>query len=295
APEAVVATAGVEAARGAGRAVPAWPPVAGHAHDHRAGSVPSVTAFERLEQRAVRPIGLVSGDLAWSQRPGHPAARGLAAAQPGLAAPSLEPVQAGEAPQAHPSRGVLAALARAGSPEQVVQTVMERAADPAAIRSLPAPLAEVVQQIRRQVQQAAAKLPASAGGHIAHASLARRRPQSRAPSAAERLPALASDGAGTDVVSLATQRLIRRLQQLVHIAEVDRRELEAQRRVRRAEDSAQARAEASSSSAPASAAGSAPVDLDTLGRDVLAVVNHQFQARNERRQEDPDVRNDVWW
>jgi hypothetical protein len=116
-----------------------------------------------------------------------------------------------------------------------------------------------------------------------------------APAAADRLPPLVSEGGGAPVVSLATQRLIRRLQQLVHIAETDRRVLEAQRRVRMAEDSAPARAEGSASPSTASTAGSAPVDLDTLGRDVLTEVTRQFQARNERRQEDPDVRNDVWW
>jgi hypothetical protein len=259
------------------------------------GASPRVqTAFERLEQRAERPIGLVSGDLGWPTRPEHPAARGMAAAQPGLAPVAIASEPPLVPPQAHPARGVLAALARAGSPEQVIRTVMDSTIGQGALGALPAPIAEVVEEIRRQARQAAAQ-PARADGRPARTSLARTRAEAPAPAAADRLPLPARDGGGAPVVSLATQRLIRRLQQLVHIAETDRRVLEAQRRVRMAEDSAQARAEGSATPATASTAGGAPVDLDTLGRDVLAAVTQQFQARNERRQEDPDVRNDVWW
>jgi hypothetical protein len=164
-------------------------------------------------------------------------------------------------------------------------------------------LAEVVQQIQQQVRQATvlqakSRRIASAGGRIA--AVAGRRQQERShPDPVAGLGHEAPTTGGTlgsaQVVSLATQRLIRRLQHLVHLAETDRRILEAQRRVRRAEDSAAARAEGSAPVGAAAAGGADLIDLDALGRDVLSAVNSVFQARTERRQEDPDVRNDVWW
>lgn len=257
------------------------------------GAEPPLRSFDRLQERGAHPAGVLGPVLSRSDEPAHPAVRGMAAAraaiEPGRVTPESDRTQ-------HPARAVLAALARAGSSEQVVRTIAKRAATPAALAGLPAPLAEVVQQIRQQAERVASQRLAGAGGRIVASVGRRERERSRPdPGGALGRGGFEALAGSAQVVSLATQRLIRRLQSLVHIAEADRRVLEAQRQVRRAEDSAQARAEGSAPVGAGAAGGPPSVDLDTLGRDVMAAVNSVFQARTERRQEDPDVRNDVWW
>jgi hypothetical protein len=266
-------------------------------------SAPSApTALDRLERRHHQPVGVVAARLATPSQPAHPAARGLDAVRLGVgrgsdAEPTVEPtVVQPPAIRSHPARAMLHALARAGSPEQAAQVMVEHAAGLGAARDLPEPLAEVVQQIQQQVQHAA-RLATATAPSARLVGQAQQRKQAE-PALPKALLRLTRGGGGSDsgeVVSLATMRLIRRLQQLVHIAETDRRLLEAQRRVRMAEDSAHARAEASAAPGTTDSAGDAqPIDLDTLGREVLAAVNDKLASRNDRRLEDPDVPIDVF-
>ncbi len=274
---------------------------------------PPATAFDRLEQRHSRPAGVVAGRMRSASQPVHPTARGLDAVRmepvhpdtPGAERSSEPddtalPLDAIEAPtpavERHPARAMLHALARAGSPQEAARVVVDGAQDVAAVRALPAPLAEVVKQIQRQVQAATAKAAVvTPSGRLSDQARARERSDQKLPSAALRLGRGNDGQSGSgEVVSLATMRLLRRLQQLVHIAEVDRRQLEAQRRVRMAEDSAHARAEGSATPGTDSAGEAQPVDLDTLGREVLAAVTDKLSTRNDRRLEDPDVPIDVF-
>ncbi len=258
------------------------------------------TALDHLDQRQTRPVGVVAARLAAPAQQAHPAARGFEAVRPEAAplAPDFTGEQAPPAPLLHhPARSMLHALARAGSPQEAARVVVERAAEIRATRDLPAPLADVVQQIQQQVQLAARKASLVApSGRVAAQTKSRQHGESSLPSAAMRLTrGTSGSGSGSgEVVSLATMRLLRRLQQLVHIAETDRRLLEAQRRVRMAEDSAHARAEAASAPGADAAGDAQPVDLDTLGREVLAAVTDKLATRNDRRLEDPDVPIDVF-
>ena len=255
------------------------------------------TALERIDQRQGRPVGIVAGRLASDAVSNHPAARGLDAVRVDSEDPlSDEPSAASVvAFERHPARAMLHALARAGSPQEAARVVVESSAEMRAARNLPAPLAEVVQQIQQQVHQAAKKATLAApSARVVAKAHSRGKSDAALPTAAARM---ARGGSGSDsgeVVSLATMRLLRRLKQLVHIAESDRRLLEAQRRVRMAEDSAHARAEAASAPGTDAAGDAQPVDIDTLGREVLAAVNDKLASRNDRRLEDPDVPIDVF-
>ncbi len=257
------------------------------------------SAFDLLERRHHQPVGLVAARLGTPAQPSHPAARGLEAAR-GDQDPQADSDTAREPREplphpGHPARSMLHALARAGSSQEAVRVVMERASDPQASRDLPAPLADVVQQIKQQVQHAAqqAKLVAPSA-RVAQQAEQRRQAEPDLPAALMRLTRGGGGSDSGEVVSLATMRLIRRLQQLVHIAETDRRLLEAQRRVRMAEASGHARAEGSATPGTDSAGEAQPVDLDTLGREVLAAVTDKLASRNDRRLEDPDVPIDVF-
>ena len=178
------------------------------------------------------------------------------------------------------------ALARAGSQEQAAQVAVAHADQLVDAQGLPAPLADLARQLGQEIRRAASAKQVAKDPSVA-------RPTGRPSAAEERarhaLTKVVKSPGSAPVVSLASQRLIRRLQNLVHIAEVDRRRLEAQRHVRMAEDTAQARAEGSGSPSSDGETNQEPVDLDTLSREVLMAVTSIRDSRTERRQEDPDV------
>ncbi len=191
----------------------------------------------------------------------------------------------------HPARAVITALARAGTQERAARIAVAHADQLAASSNLPGPLGDVVREIGQQIRQAASKAQAAPSRGAASAAARPSAAQGRAQREMERV--VGSSGSAP-VVSLASQRLVRRLQNLVHLAEVDRRKLEAQRNVRMAEDSAQARAEGSASPDAAASGEAPPVDLDALRREVLSAVTSIRDSRTIRRSEDPDVRIDVY-
>ncbi len=190
----------------------------------------------------------------------------------------------------HPSRSLLTALARASSVEGVARIAVAHAPELARLEGLPAPLAEVVGAL---AQQAGEARPASRPAPVAPGSpgAAPSAPQQRAQ---QHIAQVLRSQADSPVVSLSSQRLLRRLQNLVHLAEVDRRRLEAQRKVRMAEDSAHARAQARSAPGSDAAGDAQPVDLDSLQREVFNVVNALRESRTVRRLEDPDVPHDAF-
>lgn len=166
----------------------------------------------------------------------------------------------------------LDALFRADSPEAVLAAAAQADALPPSIR-------EVVARIHAHIDRWE-RTP---------------RPRSETLPAARRADAVPGPEAGASVDPILDRRmdhLVRRLVRLVHLAEVDRRRYEAQRQVRMAEATPEAVQEATPQAAGPT--GTPPPDLGALGRQVLEAVTRILESRQQRRQEEPDVR-DVWW
>ncbi len=286
-------------------------PLATPAAQGRNAGVPS--RIRRSVTHPDRSAGSLAPSVREPARPARPALRGLAqrtqlpdpievladggapphVVEPGHSAlPSPAPAgRLSEQLASHPSRGIITALARAGTPQRAAEVALAHATQLADVRSLPTPLAEIVRELGRQSQQAAASQATPSGSR---ARSAPKRPSAAQERAQRQVDQVLRAKSGTPVVSLASQRLIRRLQNLVHIAECDRRRLEAQRQVRMAEDSAHARAQAQSAPGTDAASGEQPIDLDALRREVLTAVNRIKESRTVRRLEDPDVSFDVF-
>jgi hypothetical protein len=186
----------------------------------------------------------------------------------------------------HPSRGVILALARAGSQERAAQVAVAHADQLINTQGLPGPLADLARQLGQEIRRASSAKQVAKDPVVAKSAS---RPSAAQERAHRQLAKVVRSSESAPVVSLASQRLIRRLQNLVHIAEFDRRVLEAQRQVRMAEDSAQARAEGAAAANSDGEGNVQPVDLDTLGREVLSAVTSLSHSRTVRRPEDPDV------
>jgi hypothetical protein len=207
-------------------------------------------------------------------------------------------------PLVRSAQGLFDSLARATSAEQVVQVIAARAGGFEGAIPLTEPMRDVVQAIRNEL--------ASSPEIAQPITLATRAPEVRAPEATvlrgTRVSPVASSaisrsGAVRPVRSTAVSRgaggaddrvskLVRRLSDLIHLAETERRLAEAQSQVRMAEDTAAARAEGSAPLGQ-SAAGGSKLDVETFTREVLEVVNRELELRRERRTEDGDESN--WW
>ncbi len=202
-------------------------------------------------------------------------------------------------------REVVQALARAHTPEQVVQVITQAGADLSAMpASLPAPVLQVIEQVREGARQdLEARFKAAreaAGGETAGARSA---PTPQKPASAEpellravrglkrRRGASSSTGVGEDRV----MKLARKLQSLIHLAEGTGDRNEARRHVRMAENSAAARAEGQGATPGGSTESGKrkQVDIEALVTEVVQSVNRELALRRERRQEDPDGGN--WW
>jgi len=96
------------------------------------------------------------------------------------------------------------------------------------------------------------------------------------------------DGLGADRL----MKLVRKLQQLVFLADSQRDA--AMRQVRLAEDSASARAEGQAAPTQSGDSKSHQVDIEALSQEVLQHVQRELESRSERRQEEPDNRS-PWW
>ena len=87
-------------------------------------------------------------------------------------------------------------------------------------------------------------------------------------------------------------KLVKRLTDLIHLAETERRLSDARGQVRMAEDTAAARAEGSAPVSGGSGEGG-KLDVEVFAREVLEVVNRELETRRERRTEDGDETS--WW
>jgi hypothetical protein len=206
--------------------------------------------------------------------------------------------------------GLLRALARASTNEDVVRVIAARGELSSQATALPldAPAVQVIQQIREEVREGvraaaepvvvttpetrASRLSAPEATALSPRALAQggerttRRIRSSAVRSAE---ATARRASGSED---RLSKLVRRLQDLIHLAEDQNRLAEARGQVRMAEDSAQARAEGQSAH-ETRAPGAQRVDVDALGREVLDVVTKELELRRSRRMEDGD--DSPWW
>jgi hypothetical protein len=201
--------------------------------------------------------------------------------------------------------GLFESLARAQSAEEVVRVLFMRADG---LREAPSEVRAPVQAVIQEIQQEVARTVATSTPVAAPAEATRpsrlARPETRSlgeapvrsrPSTTTK-PTAAYRGAvtvrsGDDRV----MKLVRKLQDLIHLAETQNRLADAQRQVRMAEDTASARAEAGhgASGNPNSPDKDSQVDVEALVREVSASIGRELQNRRERRTEDPD--ESVWW
>ncbi|MCK6506169.1 hypothetical protein L6R53_22785 [Myxococcota bacterium] len=200
------------------------------------------------------------------------------------------------------------ALARASEPEEILRVIYQRAARgnlTAASTGLPAPVIQVIEQIRAvagQVDLAAAAAASAAGvrgGPASDAEVLRRSGVRREPprstarvasgmtSLRGRGSASRRDGVGADGIS----KLSKKLQELILLAERQRQA--ARQQVRMAEDSAAARAEGHASPGSGEGGNDKKIDIEALGREVLEVVSQELEMRKARSQEGSDEYG--WW
>lgn len=194
--------------------------------------------------------------------------------------------------------GLVSALSRATSEEEVVRVLVEEGRDVVTASTLPKPVTEVIKQIRTeataQVRDAQAQVEreqAQAGAPRTERA-ASRRASARVIRSMNTLRggARKSAGVGPDQVS----RLAKKLQGLIHLAEGVGDRDAARRQVRMAEDSAAARAEGQGGDSTRPDTGlQDQVDIDALSREVLEAVSRELELRRERRQEDSD--GSFWW
>jgi hypothetical protein len=207
------------------------------------------------------------------------------------------------------AQGLFDSLARATTAEQVVAVIAQRAGGFEGAVPLTEPMREVVQAIRAEMRDSAMQAPEFVAQPV---HLATRAPDVQSPPATvirgarvQGVPSSASVRRGSvrpvRSTALATgaggaddrvSKLVRRLTDLIHLAEDQRRLSEAQSQVRMAEDTAAARAEGSAPLGQ-SAGGGVKLDIETFTREVLEVVGRELESRRERRTEDGDESN--WW
>jgi hypothetical protein len=199
-------------------------------------------------------------------------------------------------------------LVGARDPEQIIKVILQDGGRVRPSMGLPAPIVEVIQQIRGQadrVEQGAMRAAAQAsaeGGAAAGAPLLRGRGRSRSSAKVVRgftglnrsaSTANAMQGVGDDKM----MKLVKKLQSLIHLAENQRGLSDAQRQVRlAAADAPSARAtDGAGDKGSAEAAAKQNVDIEALAREVLETVNRELELRRERRPEDSEGGSDVWW
>ncbi len=207
-------------------------------------------------------------------------------------------------PLVRSAQGLFDSLARATTAEQVVSVIAQRAGGFTSAVPITEPMREVVEAIRQEI---------AAPAEVAQpAFLSTRAPEVEAPRTTVlrgtrvepvRSSARTSRGSVRPVRSAAVTRgpgggddriskLVKRLTDLIHLAEDQRRLSEAQSQVRMAEDTPAARAEGGAPMGQ-SAAGGVKLDIETFTREVLEVVNRELELRRERRMEDGDESG--WW
>lgn len=202
------------------------------------------------------------------------------------------------------SGGLLETLARAKEPADVIRAI-ERGESSlrGGVSRIPAPVLRLLDEIRAEAGEVAnveaqAALEGATGQTVNTVSQ-ERGTRARGARATSRVyhgytnlnptrPSMGVDGLGPDRL----MKLVRRLQQLIFLADGQRDD--ALRQVRLAEDSAAARSEGQAAPTQAGDSRSKQVDIEALAHDVLDKVHEIQESRGQRRLDDPDNRS-VWW
>jgi hypothetical protein len=243
-----------------------------------------------------------------AQRAGRPSLESTLASVSESALPANAPTWAARsdgAPRVRSAQGLFESLARATTAEQVVGVIAARAGEMSGPVPLTDPMRAVVEQIRQELRPSAV----AAEGTV----LQTRAPDIAAPETTVLRPSRSSGPVASSAIMRSggtrpvrssalvrgpggaddrVSKLVKRLTDLIHLAENERRLSEAQAQVRMAEDTAAARAEGSAPVGNSGGQGS-KLDIETFAREVLEVVNRELELRRERRTEDGDESN--WW
>ena len=197
------------------------------------------------------------------------------------------------------SGGLLRALARADSPEEVVRVILARGDRLSSLsQELPESAARLVDRMarlgRNELESLATASTEREGPSAAMRSAGKATRRVLQPvktgnirNLSANSSAKSSQGIGAGKVT----KLASKLMDLIHLAESDRRVADAQSQVRMAEDTVEARAEGTPSSEKE--ADSGKVHIKALQRDVLEAVLRELEMTKLRR-EDPDGGN-IWW
>jgi hypothetical protein len=186
---------------------------------------------------------------------------------------------------------LIPALARLERPEEVLRVVLERALGWRGRGPLPAPVRHLVEQ----VQAASAGEQEQPRGRRQGRDEPRRQPLRRAR------PAARTRGAHTPATKAAATvhhvqadlriaGLVKKLEQLIHLVDVEHRLATARSQVRMAEDSPAARSPGSVDASPEAQASQAGQDVDTLVQTIVEFVNEEMSLYSMRRPEDPGNR-----
>jgi hypothetical protein len=245
-----------------------------------------------------------AGPTLRTRRPLEERLHGVSAGQPGAEAPIWAARSSG-APFVRSPGGLFEALAKATTTEEIVRVIYARADG---VRETPlaqeAPVVQVIEQIRQEVhREQAASAEATRASRLGAPSATviqgayvtpvpsttrTRRGSGRGLGATAR--ALPSSNGDERIM-----KLVKKLQGLIHLAEIEGRLADAKRQVRLAEDSPGARAEGQGPVGEGREQGEnrEKQDIEALGREVLEVVQRELEARRSRRLEDHDESS--WW
>ncbi|MFH1466460.1 MAG: hypothetical protein ABIO70_18900, partial [Pseudomonadota bacterium] len=182
-------------------------------------------------------------------------------------------------------------------PDAALQVVLERALGLGRSGHLPAPVQRLVQQVR----EGAAESEEAPG--------ATRRPDSPAPAREtlrrrRRARSLRRPGSGEPTRADATVHhvqanyriagLVKKLEQLIHLVDVEHRLAAARSQVRMAEDSAAARPSPGTGSAEEARDQQAGQDVDALVKRIVEDVQEQLGQWSQQRPDDPTAVG-PWW
>lgn len=194
------------------------------------------------------------------------------------------------------TRSLARAIARAERPDEVLQVVLERSFGWTGSGAMPTPLRRFVEQVRQATKASpqATPLQKPSARAIAQEPLRRaRRPQRRRVAATP----LTSPAAPTVHHVQANYRitgLMKKLEQLIHLVDVEHNLAAARAQVRMAEDSAAARAEGATTPGEGGDAEQAGKDLDALVSHIVEFVSEEMNNWSMRRPE-AAAQRDPWW
>jgi hypothetical protein len=182
---------------------------------------------------------------------------------------------------------LIPALARVERPDEVLRLVLERTLGWRGRGTLPAPVRQLVDQVQAasegSADQARTRRPEPGGPR--RQALRRQRPASRRRSA--HTPATKASATVHHVqAGHRIAGLVKKLEQLIHLVDVEHRLAAARSQVRMAEDSPAARAPGSPDASPEAQADQAGQDVDSLVQNIVEFVNEEMSLYAMRRPED---------